>query len=600
MDLVSLSLASALLLQPVTLLPKSPQVAESCSTVEACLARARQIADPDGGVSPSEQALAKRLQDLGPRAIEPTLRLLQDPDKNVRELAGYILRDMPGLGPEHLDALERACEAGDTWLPPAIASIGTPSAIQFLVDELRRKPETDTQLTWAFEKLGPAAFPDLLDLFHCGGSCDEKLLSVVTFIFSETREKAAAAVVPLEKVATDPSAPLVARRHAVRTLGALGPTSQAVVGILIEMTHQDPVELQADARKAVLGIGGTGTGEILAALLENAGNKELVLRDIAELGEGGREAGPRIARLLSSSDRTVRVTAARTLGLIGYQPAVPALVAALDDADDWRLVYVAAEALGRLHATDARDALGAAATTHWYPPVQQAAKAALRALDTSPSATRSSSPRVSPFEFFNYEHAGENYPSCADRAKYPALPSPPEVLDPAERPELARQLAYDRDVNSSRVNGKHTRKQRTIPQVGVRVEAGWLVGSDQGEWGGELVLEPETGPAKTVLHTNIAGVHVLGHAGVVAVTGLAHLGSDGGCLYTVSCTSATTCRATQWKQLPGAPRSSWITEAGDLLVNTTQGSVLVAPDGSIRMAECTKRQPSSPPSGHGP
>jgi HEAT repeat protein len=591
MDLVAVSLALALVSQPVDLSPKRAQVTETCATVPTCLARARQVADADEGISPFEEAVAERLQGLGPQAIAPTLELLQDPDKNVRELAGYILRDMPGLGPEHLGPLERAVEAGDGWLPPAIASIGTPSAIRFLVEQLRKDPETHSQLTFAFEKLGPAAFPDLLDLFRCGGSCDENLLSAVAFIFSETREKAAAAVEPLEKVATDPSAPLVARRYAIRTLGALGPTAQPVTRTLIDMAHQDPPELQADARQAVLGVGGAGTGEVLAASLDNAEDKQFVLRDIAALGEGGREAGARVAALLDSSDRTVRVAAARTLGLIGYRPSASALAAALEDTDDWRLVYVAAEALGRLRASDAREALKATATAHWYPPVRDAAKAALEALDAKPPANRSNASRVSAFEFFDYEHAGQDYQACADRAHYPALPPPPETLDPAGQPELARQLAYDRDVESWGEDGKHTRKQLTIPHVGIHVEAGWLVGSDQGEWGGELVLKPETGPTKVVLKTNIGSLHVLGDAGIVAVTGLAHLVSDEGCLYTVSCTSATACSATQWKQLPGAPRASWIIENGELLVNTTQGSVLVAPNGSMRMAACTKRQP---------
>jgi hypothetical protein len=319
-----------------------------------------------------------------------------------------------------------------------------------------------------------------------------------------------------------------------------------------------------------------------------------VLRDIAALGGGGREAGAPVIDLLSSSDPAVRVTAARTLGLIGYRPSASSLVAALDDTDDWRLVYVAAEALGRLHATDAREALKAVATGHWYPAVRDAARAALAALDAGPTAGSTTPGRFSAFEFFDYEYAGRHYPPCADQAHYPALPPPPEVLDPAGQPELARQLAYDRDVESWGTDGKHTTKQRTIPEVGVHVEAGWLVGSDQGEWGGELVLKPDTGPTKKVLDVNIASVHVLGDAGIVAVTGLAHLVTDVGCLYKITCSSAAACHATRWKQLPGAPRSSWVTESGELLVNTTQGSVLVAPDGSMRMAACTKRQPKDP------
>ena len=117
-----------------------PNPLPTCGTVAACIARARHVADQSGGITPPEDEVANALQALSPEAIDPVLQLLQDPNENVRELAGYILRDMPGLRPEHLDALERAVEGGDGWLPPAIASIGTPRATRFLVDQLKKKP----------------------------------------------------------------------------------------------------------------------------------------------------------------------------------------------------------------------------------------------------------------------------------------------------------------------------------------------------------------------------------------------------------------------------------------------------------------------------
>jgi hypothetical protein len=72
---------------------------------------------------------------------------------------------------------------------------------------------------------------------------------------------------------------------------------------------------------------------------------------------------------------------------------------------------------------------------------------------------------------------------------------------------------------------------------------------------------------------------------MVVPTGLAHLMSNNGALYVVAC-DASSCRATLWKRLPGAPRDSWLTESGELLLNTEGGSIVVAPDGSMRMADC--------------
>lgn len=321
--------------------------------------------------------------------------------------------------------------------------------------------------------------------------------------------------------------------------------------------------------------------------LDEAADKTLALRDIAALGDAGRSAGPKIVSLLGSSDAGTRVAAARALGFIGYSPSAPSLAVALDDADDWRLVYAAAEALGQLRATDWRQALEATAGGHWYPLVREAARQALQALDSKrPSATT----RVgSAFgsEFFSYDQAGHDLAPCADRARFPAAPPPPEGLDPTGEPALAEQLAYERDITSFDGHGtKHTSRRRTVPEVGLRVERGWLVGGDHGEWGGELVFRSDAGTTRKILTTNVSSLHLLNDGQIVAVTGLAHLSLDAGVLYQVVCPTAETCRATRWKQLPAAPSSSWLTETGELLVNTSRGSVLVASDGTMRMADC--------------
>ena len=560
-----------------------------CGTVPDCIARMREVADPSAGITDEEGAVAKALQSLGPEAILPVMELLQDRDGNVREMAGYVLRDMPGLGPEHLPPLQRAVEAGDGWLPPAIASIGTPEAIRFLMAQLAKKPESHTQFTFALERLGPAAFPGLLELFRCGKSCDESLLRVAGSILAESREKAAEAITPLVAVATDPGSSLLARRGALRALGELGPTARPAVTTLLEMTHGEPVELQADARQAVLGIGGAGTREALEASLDGAETPQFVLRDIAALGEGGREAGPRVERLLSAREADVRVVAARTLGLIGYRPAVPSLIAALDDPDDWRLVYLAAEALGRLRAAEARGELEATASSHWYPPVREAARNAGLALDSKYRYVSTSDRSNFSFDFFDFEHAGRDYEPCADLAHFPAAPRRSDVLDPVAQPALAQRLAYDREIVGWDEKGRHTSHRRTPAEVGLRIRGGWLVGADQGEWGGELVFKADDGSTKMVLPTNMQGLHVLGSDRIVAVTGLAHLTSNDGMLYQIDCPPSKPCTAAPWKQLPGAPRSSWVLESGELLVNTFGGSVVVASDGTLAMAECHNR-----------
>jgi hypothetical protein len=366
------------------------------------------------------------------------------------------------------------------------------------------------------------------------------------------------------------------------------------VTTLLEMTHGEPVELQADARQAVLGIGGAGTREALEASLDGAESPQFVLRDIAALGEGGREAGSRVERLLGSRDADVRVAAARTLGLIGYRPAVPSLTAALDDPDDWRLVYVASEALGRLHAAEARHALEGTASRHWYPPVRDAARNAGLALDSKYRYASTTDQGNFSYAFFDFERAGRDYQPCADLAHFPSAPRRSDTLDPVAQPALAQRLAYDRVVVGWDEKGRHTSHHRTPAEVGLRIAGGWLVGADQGEWGGELVFKADDGSTKMVLPTNIQGLQVLGSGRIVAVTGLAHLTSNDGVLYRIDCPPSKPCTAAPWKQLPGAPRASWVLKTGELLVNTLGGSVVVASDGTLAMAECHDRPPLEP------
>jgi hypothetical protein len=44
------------------------------------------------------------------------------------------------------------------------------------------------------------------------------------------------------------------------------------------------------------------------------------------------------------------------------------------------------------------------------------------------------------------------------------------------------------------------------PDVALRVASGWLVGSDRGEWGGELIYLEEALAPQMILHANVVGI----------------------------------------------------------------------------------------------
>ena len=164
--------------------------AQACETLEACLAQYPQVARGGSGIGKAELDLARAVQGYGAPAVPYLIKLLESDSGPVRTLASFTLRDIDGLGPEHLDALIRARRNGDGWIPPAIARIGTPQAVEFLVNDLRNEPEPYTQLTGALEMLGARAAPGLAEYFACVAQCDEKLLRAASLVLGGMREQA--------------------------------------------------------------------------------------------------------------------------------------------------------------------------------------------------------------------------------------------------------------------------------------------------------------------------------------------------------------------------------------------------------------------------
>lgn len=103
----------------------------------------------------------------------------------------------------------------------------------------------------------------------------------------------------------------------------------------------------------------------------------LLLRDLAEKGPMGREAGSVVAALLDHPDWAIREKAARALGFIDYPEAIPYLGKLLNDPANAVLSLIAAESLGRIGDQRAIDFLEPVAESHWFPAVRNAAKTAI-------------------------------------------------------------------------------------------------------------------------------------------------------------------------------------------------------------------------------
>jgi hypothetical protein len=86
----------------------------------------------------------------------------------------------------------------------------------------------------------------------------------------------------------------------------------------------------------------------------------------------------------------------------------------------------------------------------------------------------------------------------------------------------------------------------------LRAFGGTLIGKDEGEWGGEIIFREPNGSIYTVVADNSHGIFTTPY-GVVALTGLAHLGTNRGAVHLLSRAAGARVTAAPLMQLPGAP-----------------------------------------------
>ena len=319
-------------------------------------------------------------------------------------------------------------------------------------------------------------------------------------------------------------------------------------------------------------------------------SNSIELRDLARLGRAARGHLPGILRQIESDEPELRVAAARALGFIGGPETVDVLTELLDDERDVQLDWVAAEALGSIGEPSALPTLRRVAESHWYPPVREAATEAVeRILSGGPSV---------PFDdrgfanvFFQYEQFGRSVACEGIRARF----LPAEIASATD----ARQIETFRRSHNEKLKAEEPTVQTPYgefrlesvdllhkPHTVIPVEGGWLAGSDDGEWGGELAYYDASGTVENLLAQNVFALFELDRR-ILALTGLAHMSANRGYVYRIEKPTGEGWRAVPWRGLPGAPRAMRIEDTGELVVDTYWGgTVAIDPQGQMRMAPC--------------
>ena len=151
---------------------------DSCRNPEACIEELISVEYDEGSShrypSLAQQEIIDQLMELGDQVTPLLVELLTHENEQVTTLAGRILRDVKSIDAKFLPKITEAIENGTEWLPPALASIGTPeaaeSAVQFF---LASKSSPNNQEGYALRLLGKKAIPSIISAAQCKYTCEE-------------------------------------------------------------------------------------------------------------------------------------------------------------------------------------------------------------------------------------------------------------------------------------------------------------------------------------------------------------------------------------------------------------------------------------------
>ena len=492
-------LAALFLMASPVMAIEVPRGLDDCPSLEGCLQLIDQVVPAhDSGEGSNAIVLANKLRRFGDSAKHELLKRATGDNPGWRNVAGAILSEWHSWTPSDVPELSEALRKDPGgWVARLLGEIATPEAIRALVEDLPKGSENQTD--FALSKLGAKAVPYLFPVLE-----SDKNASSAPQIIRNMNTLAVPFVSQWATQAADPQQPVQARLGALRGIAAVGDKARPSCEVLHNLLHDsDPrIRKQVDltlraVRDPVVVEEVVRTCHPSAAPFDPLAPEALrCLGEVASYGDRGRDVGGILLPFLESENGAERSYAVTALGQIGFEPAIPQIEDAMNSAD-WRVVYAAIRSLGWLGDTSAVPAMDRIASDYWLPEVRAKAKQIAGAL--------SSEGRVShPSRFSRPSENGDN-PFVIDR----------EVLDGV--PDCPTKQWQWGDTSFGlpvRSNERDTELQ---------VNDGKFVGTNHGEWGGELMWRPTRGDPDSIQKDNVVGIEP-DTDGPVALFGLAHMG----------------------------------------------------------------------------
>jgi HEAT repeat protein len=555
---------------------KVPEGMDRCPSLNVCLLLLDNVVPAnDDGEGSNAQLLAKDLSRFGNAAKHELLVRAVGNDPGWRNVAGAILSDWPSWDASDVAALRIGLHLDPGgWLARPLGRIGTPEAIEALVEDLPNGEENQTD--FALEQLGARAVPYLYPLLKS----DQNAASAARVI-SAMHPLPVSYACDWAATALDPSKKYEDRIATLRGIAALGPSAKPVCLDLRTLLTAPEPGVRREARITLHAIHDPSVVVDLAQqcrphaeMLDSPAIDAFVcLHDIAVFGPDGREAGRYLLPFLDSKNGAERAYGILTLGLIGYKEASPQIELALK-SPDWRIVNAAVSSLGWLGDHEAILPLNTVASSYWLPEVRENAAqtvAAIRSpdgrLDSAVWKVRENGLPRDPFSFVTDGPFQVKLGCKSNLWNWKG-----QTFKLSRPPGRASSLRFRKD-----------------PMFGE------LVGTDNGEWGGQLAWLPYKGQPESLIRdgNNVVGMEYQSDGSVAAVAylGLRHLGFDYGFVLEVSVAADGTWNKSEIARLPGEP-VAWGTISPGLFAVESNDRVVVfsAKDGILGLAGCAASQ----------
>lgn len=538
-----------LIARPATAI-RVPSGLDDCASLEICLQLLDQVVPArDDGEGSNAGILANKLHRFGDAAKSELLRRATGSHPGWRNVAGAILSEWHSWTPADVPELREALrKQPGGWVARSLGEIANSEAIQALVEDLPKGSANQTD--FALKELGAKAIPYLVPLLE-----NSKNASSAARIIREMNTAALPFASQWATQAADPQQPVQARLGALRGIAAIGDKARPSCESLHHLLHdsepkireqvdvtlkavRDPVVVEEVAR----------TCHPSAAPFDPLALEALkCLGEIASYGNGGREVGNALLPFLASENGAEHSYAVTTLGQIGFEPAIPQIEDAMNSAD-WRVVYAAIRSLGWFGDTSAVPAMERIASDYWLPEVRAKAKQVAWVLSSEGRVNRPSQ--------FSRPSENDRNPFVIDR----------EVLDGV--PDCPSKQWKWKDTSfrfpASRSNERNTELQ---------ISDGKFVGTNHGEWGGELMWRPTNGEPISIQKDNVVGIEP-DEDGTVVLFGLAHMGLAYGYAVHVTRSNGETWRSVEVARLP-AEAGALVTVGPDLFAAWSDRRVVV-------------------------